>query len=101
MKDKNWNYEENKNILDFDNYLPVIVYASEPHFGKLDPKFKKIKKKLQVICNSNKHELLRFSIKKHDPDNASNHKVYGSFTCTASYISENKQDYPIFDKKNK
>jgi len=66
----------------------VIVYKTEPVLGDLNPTFKRIREKMHVICNGDKYAFLRFTIKKHNPDDESNLKVYGYFVSTAYYIDK-------------
>jgi len=80
----------------------VTVGKTEPVFDDLNPCFEKIKNKMHVICNGDKHALLRFTVKKHDPNDESNLKVYGYFVSSAYFIDKNPtHKYKLYSKPGK
>ena len=71
-KEDAWDHDKDYNLTDFDKWGPIAVYTSkvDPEFiyskseFPVRPKFQKIKRKLQQICNSNRNEVIRISFKK-------------------------------------
>jgi hypothetical protein len=77
----------------------MLVYHTDAMYNELNPTFEAINTKMSEICHNDRNSLLKFSVKRMDKKDSSNHRTYGSFTTTATQL-ENIAQHHIFDLRN-